>query len=289
MADESVKLGSEILDYFGQDLIEEFAAFVAYSIENGISKEHEHYSYLSRICPSLDRSSLEKIFEVCRVEIVNIDIERQHLAEKMRQEAINKVAIHPEKFDALRLMIRGCILEGRDNLSARKLGLNEDQFNLLTAYVKEEIARQIEPSRNQLRPKAYEGIGLCGVLTKDGFRIKEVFLGSNAHTNGLKSGDLIVEAMQNGSYIKIGDPSLSDQERVNLIRSAHQYKILQDGKVRIVEIDKQIQNGVYHSSESISDKIRGEIAVRRNQVSHLTPVIPGLNHLRPANGQGYTR
>ena len=200
MAIEGVKLGSGILDYIGPDLIEEFAAFVAHSIEKGVNKDHEYYSFLSRICPDLEQESLERVFESCRVEIVNIDLERRHLAERLRQKAIEDIAICSEKFEALRLIIRGAVLEGKDHLSAKKLGISDEQFKLLTAYVDQELARQIEHSRKQLRPKAYEGIGLSGEFNEIGFVIREVFLGSDAHTKGLKKGDVIMEVVQGDKY-----------------------------------------------------------------------------------------
>ena len=99
---EGLKLGSEILDYFGPDLIEEFTAYVANAIEKGVDKNHEHFSFLHRICPTLASPDLERISEACRVEIVNIELERRHQEELLRIEAIKTIDISAQRFEALR-------------------------------------------------------------------------------------------------------------------------------------------------------------------------------------------
>lgn len=268
-------MGSEIVDYFGGDLIEEFTAYVANSLEKGVDENHEYFSFLIRICPTLAKVDLEKIYEACRVEMVNIELERRHQEESLCMDALKQIGINRDQFEALRLMVRASILEGKEELSAKKLSLREDQYRILVNYVNSELSRQIEHSRKQLRPKAYEGIGLSGELNAMGFTVREVFLGSDAHAKGIKRGDLIVEVIKDGKEIKIADHGLSDQDKVNHIRSANQYKILQDGKIKIVEILKQIQNGFYRSTESISDKIRAEMSSpHRGNKPNLMPVIP---------------
>ena len=283
MIKEGLKPGSEILDYFGQDLIEEFTAFVANSIEKGVDENHEYFSFLKRICPTLAKPDLERIYEACRVEIVNIELDRRHQEESLRLDVLKQMDISRDQFEALRLVVRSSVLEGRDDLSAKKLDLQENQYQLLVDYVNKELARQIEHSRKQLRPKAYEGIGLSGELNEMGFAVREVFLGSDAHVKGIKRGDLIVEVIKDGKSIRIADPGISDQDRVNHIRSANQYKILQNGQVKVVEILKQIQNGIYRTTESITDKIRAEMSSpHRASKPHLIPVVPGRRPFQAA-------
>jgi hypothetical protein len=287
MITELLKLEHEILDYLGHDLIEEFTAYVASAIEQGVQNCHEHYTFLSRLCPKLDVAGLESILDACRNINTKLDAQSIYREEALRVEIIKILNINAAHFADLRLAVRSAIVEGSEIPSAIDLNLLDHQYNALCAYVNQELRRQIAQSRKQLRPKAYEGIGLSGELNDMGFAIREVFLGSDAHVQGIKSGDLIIEIMKDGQVIKIADKALSDQEKVNYIRSAHHYKILQDGQIRVVEIAKQVQNGIYRTTESISDKIRCEIMkLSKNAKPQLVPVLPVRGFVEAANKQG---
>lgn len=269
------KLEREILEFVDQDLLEEFAAFVASSIENSFNPRHESYTILQRICPDMRRENLEIIFEICRDRLVKLELAREQNSKKQEEELATKLGITEVQFMTYKAIIKASVVKGGDILDYEKLGITEEQYRLIEDFVKHQLKVRALASTKQLRPLSYEGIGLCGELSDQGFVVREVFLGSDAHAKGIKAGDIIVQVEEGGELKAVADPNLSDQEKVNLIRGlsgAQKYKVRQDGAEKIVELAKQLQNGPYRASESISLRIKMELAGRKAAILPKTPI-----------------
>ena len=162
--------------------------------------------------------------------------------------------------------------------------LTQKQFSTIRDYIRNEQAEQLIESKNLLRPKSYEGIGLCGKFNQDGFVVEEVFLGSNAHEQGIKSGDIITSIIKQGEPIKLNNPNLSDLEKVNLIRGKdhpQNYQILSDGIIKTIMITPLKQNGFFKATESISSQMKLELLKKQqliNQGKKIT--LPPFKHNR---------